>query len=619
MKTLDGIPVAVVGLTNPRVPNYELPSNIQGLTFTDPIASTQGIAPGLKASGDVVIALTHIGFTSDPNSVDYDPWVDTNLAVQAAGVDAILGSHSHTNPASPGGGYKYLPTIIGGPNNTPVIVGNSYRYNSTLSEIVLGVRAKAGGGYEVVSRAGTFLSVNKDTPEDAATKALIQPYLDQLATYYTKVVGQTTVPIDTRNAFTEETNGANLQADASVWALNQKGIYPDFHLSGAMTNNLMAAGATEAAPVTLKISDMFAGMPYENSLVTMKMNGPQLKAVLERAYRNYYFYKYVPGRGGYSYYTTCMIDINNVGRIFYRDLNPTLPDGNNVVGLVFNGKSVDFTDASTCYLVSTVNYLAAGSCNFNDAGKSLWPLDQIVNDTQYYVRDVVIDYITAQGKVSPKVEGRLLFGDTVAPVVTIKAPVAKVYERTDGLTLDFSAVDGADGTTPSLAPPSGVKTLTATLDGAPVKSGDVVDLFMIALGDHKLVVTAADFYGNSTTQEVTFSVEATLQTLSGSVKHFYDLGLIDNEGIRDSLLAKLRAAEAALKRGQLKTALNNLDAFFFHVMAQRGKHITVEAADMLISDLRAVIADLTAAPAGVLDAEALVIDRTIVFLPAVRH
>ncbi len=51
-------------------------------------------------------------------------------------------------------------------------------------------------------------------------------------------------------------------------------------------------------------------MPYENSLVVLEMNGPQLKAVLERAYRNYYYYKYVPGYGGYSYYTTCMLDTN---------------------------------------------------------------------------------------------------------------------------------------------------------------------------------------------------------------------------------------------------------------------------------------------------------------------
>ncbi len=80
---------------------------------------------------------------------------------------------------------------------------------------------------------------------------------------------------------------------------------------------------------------------------------------------------------------------------------------------------------------------------------SLWPLDQIVNDTQYYVRDAVIDYITAMGTVSPAIEGRLLFGDTVAPVVTITAPTAMAYTHSSFLTLDFSAVDGADGTTPS--------------------------------------------------------------------------------------------------------------------------------------------------------------------------
>ena len=58
---------------------------------------------------------------------------------------------------------------------------------------------------------------------------------------------------------------------------------------------------------------------------------------------------------------------------------------------------MDFSDATKYYKVSTVNYLAAGSCNFNDGGVSLWPLNQIVHDTQYYVRDAVIDYITAKG------------------------------------------------------------------------------------------------------------------------------------------------------------------------------------------------------------------------------
>jgi 2',3'-cyclic-nucleotide 2'-phosphodiesterase (5'-nucleotidase family) len=592
-KTLGGIKVAILGITNHRVPNYELPSNIVGLTFSNPISTALQYAPNLHQNDDVVVALTHIGFTTNPKSVEVDNNVDTNFAAAVPGVDAIIGSHSHTNPASPEAPYKFLPTIVGGPNNTPVIINQAYRYNNTLGEVVIGVRAKAGGGYEVVSRAGQYLSVVMTTAEDQATKDLLQPYVDTINTYNNKVVGQTTVPIDTLLAFTQETNGANLQAEASVWELAKNGITDvDFHLSGAMTNKLMASTATLTNPYTLKISDMFAGMPYENSLVVMRMNGPQLKTVLERAYRNYYYYKYVPGYGGYSYYTTCMIDVNSVGRIYYKDTSPALPDGNNVMGLVINGKAVDFGDAGKYYNVSTVNYLAAGSCNFNDNGVSLWPLNQIVHDTQYYVRDAVIDYITAKGTVSPAIEGRLLFGDTTAPVITINSPAAQTYLHPNFLTLDFSAVDGPDGTTPSFAAPSGVKGIQATLDTTPVVNGQVIDLYTLALGNnnHTLTVKAADFYGNTITKSVTFSVTATVQSLKASVNRFYKEGKIDNRGIYVSLLANLDVAQIALDKGKTKVAIGALEAFILQVKAQSGKHIKASAANLLITDAKWVIA-----------------------------
>ena len=434
----EGIKVAILGITNHRVPNYELPSNIPGLTFSDPIAKAQELSTALRASNDAVVALTHIGFTENPASVEVDANVDTNMAKTVTGLDAIVGSHSHTNPATGFGDYKYLPTIVADPNDSPVVISQAYRYNNTLGEIVLGMRLKAGGGYEVVSRTGRYLSVAMSTAEDAATKAIIDPYLAVLDAYNNTVVGDTTAPIDTLQAFTQETNGANLQADAAVWKLESEGIDVDVHLSGAMTNKLMAAGATPAAPVTLKISDMFAAMPYENSLVVLSMNGPQIKAVLERAYRNYYYYKYVPGYGGYSYYTTCMIDTDSLGRIVYSDANPALPDGSNVQALFINGQPVDFGDASTYYRVSTVNYLAAGSCNFNDAGVSLWPLGQIVADTQYYVRDAVIEYIQDKGTVSPAIEHRLVFG----PAATSTADAGPGSLRQ--AILDANARPGAD-------------------------------------------------------------------------------------------------------------------------------------------------------------------------------
>ena len=80
------------------------------------------------------------------------------------------------------------------------------------------------------------------------------------------------------------------------------------------------------------------------------------------------------------------------------------------MALTLEGTPVDFSDASTSYYVSTVNYVAAGSCNFNDDGETIWPLDQIAFDTQLYVRDSVINYVEAQvGPISPAIEGRLSF------------------------------------------------------------------------------------------------------------------------------------------------------------------------------------------------------------------
>ena len=585
-KTVGGIKVAILGITNHRVPNYELPSNIPGLAFSDPIAKAQQLATTLRAQDDAIVALTHIGFTEDPKSVEVDKNVDTTMAATVTGLDAIIGSHSHTNPATGFGSTKYLPTIVAGPGNVPVVINQAYRYNNTLGTIVLGMRAKAGGGYEVASRTGRYLTVSlKDTAEDAAVKAIIDPYVTALAAYNDKVLGKTTVPIDALEAFTQETNAANLQADASVFELNQHGIQPDIHISGAMTNRKVADTATPASPVTLKVADAFTLMPYENSLVVLRMNGPQLKKVLERGYRNYYYYKYVPGYGGYSYYTTCMLDTNSVGKITYNDLAPAPydPAKSYVTSLTINGVQVDFANATKYYKVSTVNYLAAGSCNFNDGGVSLWPLNQIVNDTQYYVRDAVIDYITAKGTVSPAIEGRLSFiNDTAAPVITITVPAAKTYWHSDQLKLSFKATDT----------PAGVLSVTAKVDDTKVKNGQVLDLRTLKLGSHTLKVTATDRAGNTATTSVTFKIKATVKSLIASVNRYRDEHKITSASLRNRLVSLLNAAEYYRVHSKYRSARIMLSSFQMTVGTESGKRINSTAARVLMDDASYVMENI---------------------------
>lgn len=582
----EGIKVAILGIGNHRIPNYELPSNIPGLTFTDPLVKAQELSDLLNPTNDVVIALTHIGFTEDPKSVEVDKNVDTNMASSITGLDAIIGGHSHTNPATGFGAYKYLPTIIADPDQFPVIINHAYRYNNTLGELFIGLRAKADGGYEVVSRAGQYLSVASSVAEDPEIKAIVDPYIALFNTYNNTVVGQTTVPIDALQAYTQETNGANLQADSAVHVLENNGIDVDFHLSGAMSNRKVADGATPASPVTLKVSDMFTLMPYENSLVVMEMNGPQIKAVLERAFRNYYYYKYVPGYGGYSYYTTCMLDTNSVGRITYNDLYPAPYDPNRsyVVSMEFDGHEVDFEDTDTYYRVSTVNYLAAGSCNFNNGGVTLWPLDQIVADTQYYVRDAVIDYVSVMGTVSPAIEGRLNFiADAAPPEITINSPTASTYLHPDFLTLDFSAAD---------AGPAGLKRIWADLDGMPVTNGQTIDLLTLSLGDHTLTVHAVDRAYNQSEKSVTFTVTATGDSLIVTVQRLAGEGKIADNGVLKSLLQKLQSVQDSLKKGQTNAAINKLEAFINEVRAQSGNKIDPQAANLLIIDAQWVIDNL---------------------------
>ena len=544
----EGIKVAILGIGNHRVPNYELPSNIPGLTFTDPLVKAQELSDDLRGSNDVLLALTHIGFTENPSSVEVDKNVDTTMAAETTGLDLIVGGHSHTDPSkqtAASGTYKYLPAIVAGPGNTPVIVTQAYRYNTYLGEVFLGMRPKAGGGYEVVSRAGQYLAVTSSTAEDATIKAIVDPYVTMLNAYNNTEAGKTTVPIDALKAFTEETNGTNLQADSAVYELETHGIDVDFHLSGAMTNAKIADSATPEAPYTLLVSDMFKLMPYENSLVVLKMNGPQIKAVLERAYRNFYYYKYVPGYGGYSYYTTCMLGTMSGGEITYNDLYPAAYDPNReyVVSYKFNGHEVDFADADTYYNVSTVNYLAAGSCNFNNAGVTLWPLDQIVADTQYYVRDAVINYSTAMGTISPAIEGRLQFVfDDQPPVITIYSPLATTYLQTDLVSVLFSAEDV--GVT-------GLRWVTADVDGVPVENGEVLDLVYWPAGKHVLTVTAMDRGGNSSTATVTFYTEATIHTLMAAVTRFFNEGEIDNPGLFNALMSKLAGATRAMVNGDV--------------------------------------------------------------------
>ncbi len=96
--------------------------------------------------------------------------------------------------------------------------------------------------------------------------------------------------------------------------------------------------------------------------------------------------------------------------------------------------------------------------------------------------------------------------DVTPPVVDIQSPPdASSLPDIGQLTISFTAQDEQRG--------SGIATIQANLDGNPVTSGQSVQLGTLAVGEHRVTVTASDVAGNRTTAVSVFRTVTPQQAL----------------------------------------------------------------------------------------------------------
>lgn len=147
--------------------------------------------------------------------------------------------------------------------------------------------------------------------------------------------------------------------------------------------------------------------------------------------------------------------------------------------------------------------------------------------------------------------------DQTPPVVTYSGNAGS-YSVLQSVSISCSAGDAL----------SGVASDTCANVSGPAWS--------FGLGVHTVSATATDNAGNTGSGSTSFTVTADEASLCGLVQEFST-----NSGIASGLCAKLDAAAAASARGQLKTVLNDLNAFDNQVAAQSGKALTAGQATLL--------------------------------------
>lgn len=156
---IDGVRIAVFGLTAPRVANY---STSKDLDVQDPIAVAKTTVAELRDKADFVIALTHIGYNGD-----------LELAKQVPGIDVIIGGDSHT--------WLKEPTLVAGAEGNPAfvdgtIVNQAGEWGLTVDELDLRLRRAEGHRYRVMSYSSKIIDVDSSYAPAPDIAAILNRY-----------------------------------------------------------------------------------------------------------------------------------------------------------------------------------------------------------------------------------------------------------------------------------------------------------------------------------------------------------------------------------------------------------------------------------------------------------
>lgn len=360
VKDVRGVRVGILGLTTQRVPIWEGP-RVAGLSFRDTVDTARRFVPLLrrKERCDIVIVLTHQGLGPDLTTGRELAGSDENqasaIATEVPDVDLVLTGHTHTviEPRRLGGAWVSQPG----------------RFGEVLTRFDLKLERRRGR-LSVTEIAGRNLSM-KGMPPDPETVRAIEPEhlgaMEKLA----ERVAELAAPVSARLARTADTplldwlhsvQRREGKADLSFASL-LPGTLPDWR--GVLT-----------------LRQIWSFYPYENTLVTLRATGRQVRQALEIAARC--FSGIASQRGQPVWQRNPAVWGYNCDTLEGADyaLDPTRPEGERILYLKRNGVPVRDEEVLS---VAVNSYRAAGG-----GGYAVWPDCPRVFESKETLRELLV-------------------------------------------------------------------------------------------------------------------------------------------------------------------------------------------------------------------------------------
>jgi 2',3'-cyclic-nucleotide 2'-phosphodiesterase (5'-nucleotidase family) len=271
---------------------------------------------------------------------------DKQMAAQVPGIDVVVGGHSHTLLSKPLFIASTAPTRPDSVNGTVIV--QDFQWAGTLGRLDLTLHRSAQGTWSVKDYRGALLPVTSTTPEDPKVSRVIDAYWKPIASRYGEVIGEAGADFAQKGPDSAE---YNLVADA---------VREQLGLEFAIENMGGVRASLTKGPITY--GDMVTLDPFDNTIVTFRATGRQLKSILAR---------YRPAVSGIRY----------------------VYEGGKVTEAALDGKPIED------------DHVYSGATNSYYAKIILKGIDD-KTDTKQQRLEVVLAYIRAHKTIQPAYDGR---------------------------------------------------------------------------------------------------------------------------------------------------------------------------------------------------------------------
>jgi 5'-nucleotidase/UDP-sugar diphosphatase len=254
IRPLGAFKIGVFGLTTPSAGNY--PAAKEGLSIANEIATARRVVDELRREASIVILISHAGEREDEQ-----------IAVAVPGIDVIIGGHSHTR--LPSGQFIWRSEELEQKSVNGTIIVQAYQWGGEVGRLDLLFGKDDQGNWRIQRYRERLIPITSDIKEDEAVAAVVARYWNKISARYGEVIGQAGADFVERG---EDMAPYNLVADA---------VRETYGADIAVENTGGVRASLVKGNITLE--DLTQLDPFDNSVVTFRMTGRQLKDLLLRS------------------------------------------------------------------------------------------------------------------------------------------------------------------------------------------------------------------------------------------------------------------------------------------------------------------------------------------------